>query len=196
MRIKFMILSLLTGLFLTTAAFGADKFTIDQVHSSIEFSVRHLVISNVTGKFKDFSGTLMFDENDVTKSSIEVNIKTESIDTENNDRDNHLRSPDFFDAAKYPEITFKSNGVVKSKDGWYVLHGILDMHGVKQEISIPFEFLGKAVGPMGKTRIGFEGSTKLNRKDFGIAWNKVLDTGGLTVGNEVKITLNIEAIAM
>jgi polyisoprenoid-binding protein YceI len=196
MRNKFMILSLISGLLLTTAVFGADKFTIDQAHSSIEFSVRHLVISNVTGKFKDFSGTLMFDENDITKSSIEVTIKTESLDTENNDRDNHLRSPDFFDAAKYPEITFKSNGVVKSKDGQYMLHGILDMHEVKKEISIPFEFIGKVVGPRGKTRLGFEGSTKIDRQDFGIAWNKVLDNGGLIAGNEIKITLNIEAIAM
>lgn len=190
---KLISIGLIFALFIVSSAFAADEYEIDAVHSSIGFSVRHLLISNVTGNFNDFSGKIMFDEKDMTNSSVDLTIKAASINTNNVDRDNHLRASDFFDAEKFPEITFKSGKVEKAEDN-YVLVGTLTMHGVSKEISIPFEFIGKAKGPMGKQRLGFEGNTKLNRKDFGITWNKTLDEGGLAVGNEIKIQLNIEAV--
>ncbi len=193
MNRKLIFIGVIFGLLMTSIASTADEYEIDVVHSSIGFSVRHLLISNVTGNFNDFSGKLLFDEQDITKSSIDIVIKTDGINTNNVDRDNHLRSADFFNAEKFPEITFKSNKVEKADDG-FTLNGTLTMHGVSKDISIPFEFIGKAKGPMGKDHLGFEGHTKLNRKDFGITWNKTLDEGGLAVGNEVKIELNIEAI--
>ena len=175
-------------------AFGADKFTIDQTHSSIGFSVKHLVITNVKGSFTDFSGSIMYDSADITKSSVSVTIKAGSIDTNDDARDKHLRSTDFFDVEKYPEITFVSSKIEKTDDG-LIAHGKLTMHGVTKVIAIPFEIAGPIAGPWGKTRMGVEASITIDRKDFGITWNKLLDSGGLTVGNEVKIELNIEAIA-
>ncbi len=190
---KLILIALIIGLFAVSVAFASDEYEIDVVHSSIGFSVRHLMISNVTGNFNDFSGKLLFDEDDLTKSSVEIGIKTASVNTNNENRDNHLRAADFFNAEKFPEITFKSSKVEKSGET-FVLLGSFTMHGVSKEISIPFEFIGKIMGPMGKQILGFEGSTKLDRKDFGITWNKTLDEGGLAVGNEVKIQLNIEAV--
>ncbi len=190
---KPILIAMIIGLFAVSAAFASDEYEIDVVHSSIGFSVRHLMISNVTGNFNDFSGKLLFDEEDLTKSSIEIEIKSASINTNNEGRDNHLRAADFFNVEKFPEITFKSSKIEKSEES-FVLFGTFTMHGVSKEISIPFEFIGKIIGPMGKQRLGFEGSTKLNRKDFEITWNKTLDEGGLAVGNEVKIQLNIEAV--
>ena len=192
---KAVLFTMIIGAIMTIPSMAADKFAIDVPHSSVGFSVKHLLISNVKGNFKDFSGTIMFDESDMTKSSVEVIIKTTSIDTDNADRDAHLRSEDFFHVEKFPEITFKSSAVKKTDDGFEMV-GMLTMHGVSKEVTIPFEFLGRVTGPMGKERLGFEGYTKIDRKDFGITWNKVLDAGGLTVGNEVKIELNIEAVKM
>jgi len=193
MNKKLILNVVIVGLLMTSFAFAADEYEIDAVHSSIGFSVRHLLISNITGNFNDFSGKLLFDEKDMTNSSVDLTIKAASINTNNVDRDNHLRAADFFNIEKFPEITFKSGKIEKAEDN-YVLIGTLTMHGVSKEISIPFEFIGKAKGPMGKQRLGFEGNTKLNRKDFGITWNKTLDEGGLAVGNEIKIQLNIEAV--
>ena len=190
---KIILIALIIGLLAVSAAFASDEYEFDVVHSSIGFSVRHLMISNVTGNFNDFSGKLLFDEDDLTKSSVEIGIKTASINTNNENRDNHLKTADFFNAEQFPEITFKSSKVEKSGDA-FILFGIFTMHGISKEISIPFEFIGKIMGPMGKQRLGFEGSTKIDRKDFGITWNKTLDEGGLAVGNEVKIQLNIEAV--
>jgi len=183
------------GAIITVPSLAAEKFAIDVAHSSVEFSVKHLLISNVKGNFTDFSGIIMFDESDMTKSSVETTIKAASIDTDNADRDNHLRSEDFFDVEKYPEITFISNDIIRTSNGFEML-GTLSMHGVSKEISIPFEFLGRAEGSSGDVRLGFEGYTTIDRKDFGISWNKTLDSGGLAVGNEVKIELNIEAVKM
>jgi len=181
-------------LFIAGAATGAEKYQIDRTHSSITFSVKHLVITNVKGAFNDFSGSISYDADDITKSTVNVTIKVESIDTNDESRDDHLRNPDFFDVEKYPEITFVSDKIEKNDDG-LIVHGKLTMHGITKEIAIPFTIAGPITGPRGNTRMGVEASLKIDRKDFGITWNKVLDTGGLTVGNEVKIELNIEAIA-
>jgi polyisoprenoid-binding protein YceI len=172
---------------------AADKYEIDLAHSYAGFSVRHLVISNTKGSFTDFSGMIKYDEEDIRNSTAEVMIRTASIDTDNEDRDKHLKSTDFFDVEKFPEISFKSTKVEKTEDG-NILHGNLTMRGVTKEIAIPFEILGKAKDPWGNDRIAFEGHTKLDRKDFGITWNKTMDAGGLVVGNEVKIELQVEAV--
>ncbi len=181
------------GLLMAGTALSADRYQIDPVHSSIIFSVRHLVINKVKGNFKEFSGTIYYDENDVTKSSVEVTIKTASINTDNAKRDAHLRSPDFFDAAKYPEITFRSKRIIREGDR-YVAIGDLTMRGVSREIRIPFKIIGKVTDPWGNTRIGVEASLTLNRQDYGISWSQTLDNGGLVVGNEVDIELNIQAV--
>ncbi|MDQ7053998.1 MAG: YceI family protein [candidate division KSB1 bacterium] len=181
------------GLLLVGTALSADRYQIDPVHSSIAFSVRHMVINKVKGNFKEFTGTILYDEKDISKSSVSVTIQAASIDTDNSKRDDHLRSADFFDVQKYPTITFKSKRIVKEGDG-YVAIGDLTMHGVTREVRIPFQILGKVVDPWGNTRIGVEASLILNRHDFGISWSKTLDNGGLVVGNEVMIELNIEAI--
>ncbi len=187
--------SLVIGILVSASAFAGDKYAIDPVHSSVGFSIRHLLISNVKGDFNEFSGTIEFDEADITKSSVDVVIKTASIDTDNVNRDQHLASADFFDAEKFPEITFKSSKIEKSENG-LTMTGLLTMHGVTKEIIIPFEFIGKVKDPMNNEVVGFEGKTTLDRKEFGITWNKTLDEGGLALGNEVKIELNIEAVKM
>ena len=185
--------AVLIGLLSLGSVFAADKYEIDQAHSYVGFSVRHMVISNIKGNFTDFSGTIMYDDKDISKSSANIKINVASIDTYNEKRDEHLGGKDFFETEKYPEMVFESSRLEK-KGNDYIMHGFLTMHGVKKEISIPFEILGRATGFRGEERIGFEGSTKLSRKDFGIAFSAVMETGGLVVGDEVKIDLQIEAI--
>lgn len=178
---------------LAAASYGVDNYQIDPVHSSIDFSVKHLVISNVKGNFTDFSGAIMYDSTDIAKSSAEVTIKSATINTGNPTRDKHLMSPDFFDAVKYPEITFKSSKIEKKGDG-FAMTGTLTMHGVSKEIAIPFNILGTIKDPQGKFRMGAEGSLTINRQDYGVSWSKALETGGLVVGNDVIIDLSIEAV--
>jgi len=193
MKFKIGLLSAVMAIFLAGLAPAAEKYTIDNVHSYVGFSVSYLVLSSVKGNFGDFEGMIHYDENDLTQSSVEVSVKTASIDTDNPDRDNHLRNEDFFSAPEYPEITFKSDKITKADDG-YVLHGDLTMRGVTKAVEIPFEMRGKITDPRGNERIAFEGSTKINRKDFGVNWNKTMDTGGVVVGDEVEIDLQIQAI--
>jgi len=190
MRGKRIGLSLIIMMFLA-AGLWAQTFKIDPVHSSVGFSIRHLV-SNVKGRFTDFSGTIVYDPDKIENSSVNVTIKTTSIDTDNENRDNHLRSPDFFNAEKNPEITFKSTKVVKEQDK-FLLQGTLNLHGVEKSLSFPFHVLGTMKDPKGNTRAGFEAELSLNRKDFGITWNRTLDQGGLMLGEEVKIMLDVEA---
>ena len=193
MKFRVIVFSLLAVIMAAGAVFSADKYSIDLSHSYAGFSVRHLVITNVKGNFASFSGEITFDENDTIKSSANVIIDIASINTSNADRDKHLRSADFFDVEKYPEMTFVSTGVEKDGDDM-ILNGRLTMHGVTKDISIPFEFLGKVIDPWGKERIAFEGETKLSRKEYGMTWSKTIETGGLIVGDEIKIELQIEAV--
>jgi polyisoprenoid-binding protein YceI len=174
-------------------ATAADTYTFDVSHSSIGFAVKHLALSKVKGTFNDFSGTILYDASDYVKSSVNVVIKTASIDTDNEGRDNHLRSADFFDAEKYPEITFVSERIEK-KDDRFLAHGTLTMHGIAKKITLSFEISGPIKGMSGEQRIAVETETKLNRQDYGIKWSKTLDAGGLVVGNEVKIEIAIEAV--
>ena len=181
-------LVLMTGL--TGSTMAADKYVIDKVHSSIAFSVKHMMISTVKGGFDDFSGEIMLDENDITKSSVMVTIQTASINTGNEGRDKHLKSPDFFDATNNVEITFKSSRIEK-KDGGFIAYGTLTMRAISKEIALPFELAGPVDPGRGKL-IGVAATLTINREDYDIKWNRVMDIG-VAVSNEVKIELNLEA---
>ena len=191
MRNKSVIFTIFVILLVASFAFGAEKYTIDTAHSSASFKVKHLVISNTKGDFKELSGVIWLDEANPANSSVEVIINVASLDTDNDKRDGHLRSPDFFDAEKYPNITFKSTKVVKDGDG-YMLTGNLTIKDVTKEVSFPFEMVGP-VNAMGSKLFGAHCSLTINRQDYGVSWNRTLDSGGLLVGNEVKIELEIEA---
>lgn len=169
------------------------EYSIDPTHSSIEFSVRHLGINNVKGKFTKFSGTIWYNEADVTQSSASVTIDAASIDTAEPKRDEHLRGADFFDVAKYPEIRFRTTEIRPVGDKLAV-KGYLVLHGTTKEIELEVTLLGKISDPWGNERLGFEGRTVINRQDFGINYSKLLDNGALVIGNDVKVELNIEAI--
>ena len=174
------------------AAEAADKYDVDPAHCHIGFSVRHLVINNIRGRFTNYSGTIVYDEQDITRSSVEITIKAESVNTDVKNRDDHLRGSDFFDVAKYPDITFKSTRVEKRGDG-YAAVGMFTMHGVSREIVLPFRINGKS-NFQGATHLGVEAAVTINRRDYGMTWNATLDTGGLVVANDVTIELNIEAV--
>ena len=177
--------------FLLAQSALANIYVIDKVHSTMGFQVRHL-FSKVPGKFDDFSGQIQFDEADLEKSSVEVKIKTASIDTANEQRDKDLRSPNFFDTAKYPEITFTSKSVKKTGYNTADITGDLTMHGVTKEVVLKAELLGKGAGMQGKTVSGWEATTALKRSDFGISWNKAVE-GTQIVGDDVRIDLRVEA---
>ena len=169
-------------------------YNLDPAHSVIGFSIRHLEIAWVEGRFKDFKGAVHYDDSDVTKSSVEFAARIESIDTGVEARDKHLRTADFFDAAKYPEMTFKSSRVERKGKDSFVLHGDFTLKGVTKQISLPFTITGAIKDPWGNTRFGVHAQTKINRRDFGITYGKVLESGGFDVGNEVNIELQLEAV--
>ena len=178
---------------LAASSLFAETFVVDKAHSEATFQVRHMM-SKVSGRFKDFSGRINIDRAKPAASSVEFNIKTASIDTGDADRDKHLQTADFFDAAKNPEITFKSTSIAatKKKD-LYDVTGDLTMRGVTKHVTIPVEFNGFGKDPWGNERAGFSLTTTVNRKDYGINWNKALDNGGFLVGDEVTINVNLEA---
>jgi polyisoprenoid-binding protein YceI len=171
----------------------AETYTIDPNHSEVTFQIRHIV-SQVRGRFNEFSGAVQMDPNNLPASSVEFHIKAASIDTNVADRDKHLRSADFFDAEKYPEIAFKSSSIQPAGKDTYNVTGTLTMHGVSKEITLPVQLLGQAKDPWGNTRAGFQTATTLNRKDFAIIWNKVLDNGGMMLGDDVKVEVNLETV--
>jgi polyisoprenoid-binding protein YceI len=173
--------------------FAADTYTIDKNHSDVSFTIRHFA-SRVRGRFADFSGAVAVDSAKPEDSSVTFTIKTASIDTNNADRDNHLRTPDFFDAAKNPEITFKSTKMTPTGKDKYDVTGTLTMRGVSKEITLPVTYLGSMKDPGGNDRASFELSTKLNRKDYGINWNKALDNGGFMLSDDVDVTISLETV--
>ena len=166
----------------------------DPTHTSITFSVRHMVVSQVQGRFDKSSGVIAADSKDISKSSVSFTIQTASIDTNQPQRDAHLKTADFFDAAKYPEITFKSSRIEKKDDGSYVAHGTFTMHGTAKEIDLPFEVAGPIKDAFGMNRFGLHAKLRLNRQDYGVKWNQAMDNGGLVVGNDVDIEINLEAV--
>jgi polyisoprenoid-binding protein YceI len=171
----------------------SGDYNIDKNHSSIGFTIRHNELTLVGGRFKDFTGTIHFDDKDVSKSSVEFNAKVESIDTGVANRDNHLRTADFFEVAKYPEMTFKSTRVERKGKG-YVLTGDLTLKGVTKQVMLPFTMTGAIKDNRGNTRIGIAAQTKIDRRDYGITWGKPLANGGFDVAHDVTIDLHLEAI--
>ena len=188
------ILNLVAAVLFAASAFAAESFVVDKAHSEADFQVRHLV-SRVSGKFDDFSGMISIpDRANATIASVEFNIKTPSIDTGNENRDKDLRGANFFEVDKFPEISFKSTSIKPSgKKDIYDVTGTFTMHGVTKTITIPVEFLGFIKDPWGGERAGFTTHITLNRKDYGINWNKMLDNGGTLLSDDVDITVNIEA---
>lgn len=185
---------MLVSLSTSSTALIIDKYEIDTAHAFVTFTIPHLVINKAKGSFKDVSGTILYDDKDPSKSSVEVTIKTASINTNNEDRDKHLRSADFFDVEKYPDMTFKSKRIERKGDG-YVAIGDLTIRGITKEMRMPFTVAGpiKDPFPTGLKRIAVQASLQIDRRDFGIAWSRVLEGGGLFVGNEVTIDINVEA---
>jgi polyisoprenoid-binding protein YceI len=176
----------------TRALTGA--YTLDPAHSRIGFVARHAMITKVRGSFTDFEGNGYFDAEDVTRSSVQVTIRADSIDTRNGDRDAHLRSNDFLDMGAYPNLTFNSTSVEQIRDSTYRVTGDLTIKGVTKSISIDIDYTGAAVDPFGNRRIGFEGSLEINRKDWGVSWNAALDSGGVLVSEKVIVELEVSAI--
>ena len=179
--------------FVAIPAFAADVYNVDPSHSEVSFQIRHMV-SQVRGRFNDFKGTVNLDPANLPKSSVEFQIKATSIDTGLPDRDKHLRAADFFDVEKYPEITFKSTSIKPTGKDTYAVTGDFTMRGVTKQITLPVTLLGSANDPWGNVRAGFETSATLNRKDYGMNWNTALDNGGVILGDDVKIAINLEAI--
>lgn len=177
-----------------SGAVAADLYDIDPAHSQIGFTVRYMGLSKVPGSFGKFEGTLTLAKEDPPSSKVEAVIEAASIDTAHEKRDEHLRSADFFDVAKYPKIRFVSTRNSPLKDGKFVMEGKLTMHGVTKPVKLDVTYDGKVKDPWGNERMGFTAVGTLNRKDFKINWNKVLDNGGLLVSDEVNITLEISAV--
>ena len=181
-------LVLTVGLLLAGKVFAADVYSIDPAHSTIGFSVKHLVVGTTSGLFGDYAGTITYDPNDAAAFKAEATIQAKSINTNDAKRDAHLQAADFFDVEKFTTITFVS----KSFDGTNLV-GDLTIKGVTKEVSIPVTVEGPVKGMMGDDVIGLSGQLKINRQDYGVNWNKTLDAGGLAVGNDVAITINLEA---
>ncbi|MBS1593240.1 MAG: YceI family protein [Bacteroidetes bacterium] len=184
---------LLTGISMAAAA-TAQSWTLDKTHSSINFSVSHMVVSEATGNFKDFSGEVKSEKPDFSDLGVSFTIKVASINTDDEKRDGHLKSPDFFDAAKFPDITFKSTNVKKINDKKYELTGDLTMKGVTKKVTWEVKYNGTVKDPYGNNRAGFKATTTVDRKDYGVSWNKTLDAGGVAVGDDVTITVNAELV--
>jgi polyisoprenoid-binding protein YceI len=170
------------------------SWQLDKAHSSINFSVRHMMISTARGRFEEFDGTFEVNEADPSQSKIEVEIQTASINTKDAQRDGHLKSPDFFEVEKYPAITFKSKRVQKVNNQHVRLVGDLTIKDVTKEVALDVEYAGQAKSPWGTISAGFTAQTKINRKDWGLTWNVALETGGMLVGDEVTISIELELV--
>ncbi len=183
-------LALAAFAFVPTAQ-AQDVYSADPAHTSISFKVRHLMVSDVRGGFNTYTASITLDPKAIENSSVDVTIDATSISTNNEKRDGHLKSPDFFDVAQFPTITFKSKKVAKKGDG-YVATGDLTIRGVTKEIELPFTMTGPvAIGP--GSVIGVSAATEINRQDFGVSWNKSLDNGGVVVSDKVRIEIEVEA---
>jgi polyisoprenoid-binding protein YceI len=168
-------------------------FTVDKSHSEATFQVRHLV-TKVRGRFTDLSGAIEYDTAQPEHSRVALSIVAASIDTGAPDRDAHLRSDDFFGVGQFPSITFTGTGISKTGEAEYDVRGTLTIHGIARDVTLPVSFLGAAKDPWGNDRLGFETEITINRKDFGLLWNAALETGGFLVGDDVKISVSIQAI--
>jgi polyisoprenoid-binding protein YceI len=178
----------------TTTLTGARTFNVDKSHSEVTFQVRHL-LTKVRGRFSEFSGAITYDEAQPEKSSVAISIQASSIDTNEPNRDTHLRSDDFFAVDEYPTLEFTSTQIVAAGSDRFDVTGDLTIRGVTKRVTVPVSVLGKAIDPWGNEKLGLETEFTVNRKDFGLAWNAALETGGFLVGDDVKIALSLQAAA-
>jgi polyisoprenoid-binding protein YceI len=185
----------MTNATVTPPEIATTTWNIDPAHSVAEFKVKHMMISNVKGRFSKLSGALLFDESDLANSHVEVSVEAASIYTGDEQRDGHLRSADFLDVEKFPNLTFKSKSIRIVRDGELSVEGALTIHGVTRNVSFAVEGpTPPSKDPWGNTRVAISASTKINRKDFGLTWNTALETGGILVGEEVTITLDTQFV--
>lgn len=189
---RVLLFSFLALTFSSTNVFAA-KFKLDKAHTSISFTAPHLVVSKVKGRFDRFEGAFEFDEKTMKLDGILVTVQADSINTNEKDRDKHLRSPDFFDVVKFPEMTFKSTKVDYKKGKPDKVHGDLTIRGISKPVVLEVEYNGAVTDPMGNRVVTFEAEGRVNRKDFGVNWNKALDKGGWVVGDDIKIEIEGEA---
>ncbi len=194
MRRTYVALLLLLSLVFVRTALGSERFEIDSAHAFVSFSIAHFA-GKARGSFREVAGVINYDEKDITKSSVEVTIKASSIYTGNQQRDTHLRSPDFFDVEKFPELTFKSKRIEKRAGGFTAV-GDLTIKGVTKEVAMPFSLQGPMKDPLpsGVKRLMAATTFKVDRRDFDIKWSRVMEDGGLFVGNEVTLEIDVEAI--
>ena len=178
----------------TATQTSISTWTVDPAHSIVEFAVKHLVITTVKGRFRDFEGTIRIDESHPENSSVSASVDVASVDTNTADRDAHLRSDDFFNAERYPKITFRSTTVERVDDTHYKVHGDLTIRDVTKQVVLDAEFEGEVDDPWGHRRAAFTATTQISRNEFGVKWNQLIETGGAVVSDNVKITLNVEAV--
>jgi polyisoprenoid-binding protein YceI len=183
---------LLMGMSFTAVSFAQQTWNLDKAHSSVNFSVTHMVVSEVDGSFKDFSAEVKSEKADFSDLNTTFTIQVKSISTDNENRDAHLKGPDFFDAEKYPTIVFKSTSIKNISDKKYELEGDLTMRGVTKKVKWELKYNGTVKDGKGNDHAGLKATTTINRKDYGVSWNKVLDNGGLTVSDDVALSVNVE----
>ena len=195
MKKTVLIISILL-LTIISASAQETKWTFDKAHSKIQFDVAHMVISEVSGQFQEYEGIVLTSKEDFTNAKIDFSIDVKSIDTDDGKRDEHLQSPDFFDAEKYPNITFKSKSMKKIGENQYKLTGDLTMHGVTMKITLDTKYGGTVTDPYGNVKAGFKITGIINRTDFGLKYNSVINTGGLMIGEEITIICRVELLKM
>jgi polyisoprenoid-binding protein YceI len=171
-----------------------NKWNIDAAHSGISFSIRHMVVSKVRGRFTRFAGAVSLDEGDLARSSVEATVDASSIDTGTAQRDAHLRSADFFDVEQFPELRFRSRRIEALDGDGYRVVGDLTIRGVTREVTLDAEYAGRGKDPWGNERVAFAAKTAIDRKDFGLGWNQVLEAGGVLVGDRVDIELDVQVV--
>jgi polyisoprenoid-binding protein YceI len=169
------------------------KWALDTAHSSVDFSVKHMMIANVKGTFNSFSAVIEAEPTDLTTAKIDFSIALSSVDTRNADRDNHLRSADFFDVEKYPTLTFKASSIQKTGNDEYNVTGNVSLHGVTKQETFTVTYEGTGKDPWGNMKVGFSVEGKIKRSDYGLKWNAALETGGVLVGDDIKVSLDIQA---
>lgn len=179
---------------MTDFSAAAGTWKIDDSHTTLGFSARHAMVSKVRGRFNDFEGTFTLDATSPENSTANVTIKTASVDTRNEDRDTHLKSAEFLNVEQHPELTFTSTTVKYTGDTDFILGGDLTINGITRQVEVEIAYVGVSQDPWGGTRIGFEGHTEISRKDFGLTFNVALDTGGVLVGDKIRIDLDVEAV--
>ena len=178
----------------TATSTGVTTWAIDPAHSNVEFAVKHLMISTVKGRFGDVKGTVRLDESNPADTRIDIEIGTASVDTRAEQRDTHLRSPDFFDVERYPTMRFTSKRIEGDIRGTFTIVGDLTLRGVTREATLEAEFTGRGRDPWGGERLGFEAKGKINRKEYGLTWNQALEAGGWVVGDDIKLNIEVELV--